>query len=74
MYIVKVDGMVVKLCHSFAEAKRYKGKIYKLAETKLPKVAMVSFNSSKAAKREIYKEIYSEKNHGYHFIQRKGGY
>lgn len=75
MYIVKVDGMKVKSCRSFNEAKefakRYKGKVYTYNKAKLPAATMLGYNDPGFIKREIYREIYSENNHGYHYT--KGG-
>lgn len=73
MYMIRVNGMKIGSCHTFKEAialaKYYKGKIYRLKEGKLPKATMLSYNDSASAKREMYREIYSENNHGYHFTK-----
>lgn len=73
MYVIKVNGMKVKGCRTFKEAKMwakvYGGKIYALKKASLPKATMLSFNDPKYAKREMYREIYSENNHGYHFTK-----
>ena len=74
MYIIKVDGMKVKACRSFSEAKReaikLKGKVYDYHLVKLPKSAMISYNDCAAKKKEIYREIYST-NHGYHLVGKR---
>lgn len=78
MYVVVVNGMVETECRSFklAEkiAEKRKGKVFrrKWKSQKMPKSSMLSYNDPKSLKREIFREIYSENNHGYHFIK-KGG-
>lgn len=73
MYMIKVNGMTEKLCRSFAEAKKYakkrNGKVYVLRNEKLPKASKLSYGDSERVKREMYSEIYSENNHGYHFTR-----
>jgi hypothetical protein len=73
MYIVKANGMTVKLCRSLTEAKRmaryYSGSIFRYSKGKLPQTAMVRYSDSQRVKQEIYREIYSENNHGYHFTK-----
>ncbi len=74
MYIIKIDGMKAKSCRSFNEAKAFalahKGKVYKSHEAKLPSAAMLRFNDSECIKREVFREIYSENNHGYHYTKK----
>ena len=79
IYVLKVNGMKIGSYRSFDMvkkiAKRRKGKVtlsmYK--DTRLPKATTLSYTDSESAKREIFQEIYSENNHGYHFIVGKGG-
>ena len=75
MYVIKVNGMKVKSCRSFNEAKEYalkhKGKVFSLHRAKLPKATTLAYNDKDSVKREIYGEIYSENNHGYHTTQRR---
>lgn len=70
VYVVKRDGMTVKSCRSFDEAKefvkKHGGNVFRLKKAKLPKATMLSYHDCKAAKREMYREIYSETNHGFH--------
>ena len=75
MFMVEVNGMREKIFASFREAKKYalrrKGKVYQYVKAKLPKSAMIYYNDCAAKKREVYREIYSENNHGYHVIGRQ---
>lgn len=72
MYKIMVNGMEKYSCRSFHEAekasKKHKGKIIKVRyrQTKMPKAAVLSYGSPASIKREMYREIYSENNHGYH--------
>ncbi|SCW64112.1 hypothetical protein SAMN05660484_02222 [Eubacterium ruminantium] len=78
MYIIKVNGMKVKSCRSFNEARawalKHNGKVFSYSKVKLPKSTMLSYNDKDFIKREMYKEIYSENNHGYHITQRRKKY
>ena len=75
MFIIKVDGMKVRGCRTFKEAKRlarvYGGKIYGYKNAKLPSAVKLSYGDPKYVKKEMYREIYSETNHGYHFVGRR---
>lgn len=75
MYMIRVNGMKVRSCRTLKEAKSlakyYNGKIYRLVKGKLPKATMLRYNDSAYAKKEMYREIYSENNHGYHFIKKR---
>lgn len=78
MYVVKVDGMTVKLCRSFNEAKTValnnSGKVYKCHYKNVKvKAAILHQSDSPYTKREMYREVYGEHNHGYH-IRRKERY
>lgn len=76
MYMIRANGEKVKSCKSLREAKKivkyYKGKItitcYNYVP--LPKATMLSYKDRESVKSEIFREIYSENNHGYHFIKR----
>lgn len=75
MYKIMVNGIEKYSCRSFKEAERaaekLKGKIYRVRykRTRLPKAASLAYNSPASLKREMYREIYSENNHGYHFTK-----
>lgn len=75
MYVLRVNGMKIGLYRSFNMAKkiaeRRKGKavICRYNDTRMPKATMLSYNDMQYAKREIFREIYSENNHGYHFTR-----
>ena len=72
-YVIKVDGMKVKSCahcHNAKKiAKKRKGKVYGYVKAKMPKASMLSYNSPESLKREIYREVYSENNHGYYIAR-----
>lgn len=78
MQMLKVNGIKIGSFRSLKEAKRiaqmYKGKgkitVCELKQTAIPHAAMLAYNSPKSLKREIYREIYSETNHGYHMTWR----
>lgn len=72
-FVIKVNGETVRGCRTFKEAKLmakiYGGKIYGTHKVKLPKAVKLSYGDSKYHKSEMYREIYSENNHGYHFTK-----
>ena len=74
-YVIKVNGMKVRSCRSFEEAKAFaklhNGKVYTYTKAKLPQAAMLRFNDPTYIKREMYHEIYSEENRGYHCARRE---
>lgn len=75
MYVVKVNGMKVKSYRFLDEAKafarKHNGKVYGHKTEKLPRTVMVYYNDSAVAKREAYREVCSENNHGYHIMKRE---
>lgn len=75
MPTIKVNGTVIKLCRSFNEAKRmaaiFGGTISGYTKGTMPKSAMLRYGDSQVTKREMYREIYGEYNHGYHFTKGK---
>lgn len=79
MFMVRVNGEKFQGCRTIAEAKavaeKYGGKVYGYHKAKLPKAASLRFNDSKYAKKEMFREVYGEINHGYHVTRvykRKG--
>ena len=71
-FVIKVGKEAVATAVSFNDAKVkaqiYGGKIYGYHKVKMPKACTLRFSDNKYAKREMYREIYSENNHGYHFV------
>ena len=80
IYVLKVDGMKIGSYRSFNAAKRIarkrKGKVVmcRYKDASMPKATLLSYNDPQYVKKEIFREIYSENNHGYHFTRlvRKG--
>lgn len=72
MYVVVVNGVSERECRSFNEAKKIaekrKGKVFKrrYMTQPLPKAATLHYGDSPSVKREMYREIYGENNHGFH--------
>ena len=77
MYKVIVNGIQEIECRSFHMAERIatkrKGVLVKskYKTVQMPKSIMISHKDSASVKREIFREIYSENNKGYHFIERR---
>lgn len=71
-YTVIKNNTALAKCHSANEAKRIaklkNGKVVrsKYSVQPLPKANALRYGDSPSAKREMYREIYGEVNHGFH--------